>query len=287
MSDRRFDRQLALLGSEGQASIRSATVAVIGVGGIGSVVIQNLAIVGVGGIAVVEDEELDETNRNRHVCARHDDPIPGTLKVDIAERLIHAIDPGIRICKVGSALASAGGFEAVRRADYVLGCVDSEGARLVLTELCAAYAKPYIDVASDVIPDDPPRYGGRVCCALDGRGCLVCLGLLDVAEAQEDLETPGQRRQRAAIYGVPAAALDRSGPSVVTINTVVAGLAATEFLKLCTGLERPVRLLNYDGRSGKVTVSLDEPTSDCYFCKSVWGSGASADVERFLRRRSA
>jgi len=53
-------------------------------------------------------------------------------------------------------------------ADYVFGCVNSEGARLILTELCAAYARPYFDSASDIEADDRSRYGGRVCVAWRG-----------------------------------------------------------------------------------------------------------------------
>jgi hypothetical protein len=43
------------------------------------------------------------------------------------------------------------------------------------------------------------------------------------------------------------------------------------------------RLITYYGHSGKVTVSKDEPSPDCYYCKGLWGKGAGADVERNLR----
>jgi len=43
-------------------------------------------------LCLVDGEELDETNLNRYVCVRHDDPIPGTRKGDIGRRLIASID---------------------------------------------------------------------------------------------------------------------------------------------------------------------------------------------------
>lgn len=165
----------------------------------------------------------------------------------------------------------------------MFGCLDSEGVRLILTELTAAYTRPYFDLASDIVPGDPPSCGGRICVALDGTGCLVCCGLLDVAEAQEDLLGPEGQREREALYGVERSALDRSGPSVVSINGVVASLAVTEFLVAVTGLRVPQRVLTYYGQTGKVTVSRDEPAPDCYYCTAVRDRREAADVQRYVR----
>jgi molybdopterin/thiamine biosynthesis adenylyltransferase len=287
MLDSRFDRQLPLFGAAGQERLRAASVTVVGVGGVGSLVVPELALLGAGQIRLIEAEHLDLSNRNRHFCACADDPMPGTLKVTVAKRCVRNIDPTIDVITIPKSVITPAGFDAVKHADCVFGCVDSEGVRLVLTELCAAYAKPYIDVASDVIPGNPARYGGRVFCAIEGRGCLVCTGLLDLREAAEDLENSEQRRDREAIYGVAREYLQRSGPSVVSINGVVASLAVTEFMKPCAGLSAPSRWLNYDGRTSRVTVSADEPRGDCYYCKGIWGSGDQAGVERYLHCRES
>ena len=150
-------------------------------------------------------------------------------------------------------------------------------------ELCMAFQKPYIDIATGVEAGAPPIYGGRVCCSLPGLGCLACLGELDVAEAAKDLESTDQRRDREAIYGVEKASLGTRGPSVVSINAVTASLAVTEFMKLCTGMATPTRLLKYDGGMSRVTVSRDEPAACCYFCKGIAGSGDGAGASRFLK----
>jgi len=286
MNDPRFDRQIALFGTEGQAKLRAAHITVIGAGGTGSAVIPQLALLGVGQITMVDHDEIEKSNRNRHFCARHHDPIPGTLKVETAKRMIQEYDPTIAVRTVPASLVSQEGFEAVRKADYIFGCVDLEGIRLILTELCAAYRKPYIDISTGVEAGPPARYGGQVCCAVDGNGCLMCLGQIDTEEARRDLESVSQRADRQSVYGVDTNELKGSGPSVVSINAVTASLAVTEFMKLCTGLGRPTRLLQYDGRLSRVTVSADEPANDCYYCKEVWGSGANADVERYLRNRT-
>jgi hypothetical protein len=283
MKNGRFNRNEGFFGQEGQERIAASRVAVIGVGGLGTHVVQQLALLGVGHLALVDDEELDVTNRNRYVGARYDDPIPGTPKVDIGERIIQSIDPDIRVDKVSNSLVSEGAFNAVINADHVFGCLDNEGSRLILTELCAAYSRPYFDIASDIPPDDLLAYGGRVCAAWDGNGCLVCLNVLDVGEAQTDLLNPDARRNRDAIYGIKRELLGRSGPSVVSINGVIASLAVTEYMVAVTGIRPPQRILNYYGHRAIVTVSKDAPPPDCYYCKGLRGQGDVADVQRYIR----
>lgn len=279
----RFNRQMALFGDEGQRKLGAARVAIVGIGGLGTHVVQQLALLGVGYLVLVDGEELAATNRNRYVTARHDDPIPGTLKVDIGERTTKAIDPVIEVRKIPHSFISEQGFAAVISADFVFGCLDSEGGRLVLNELCAAYSRPYFDLASEVVPGDTPAYGGRLCVAWNGAGCIACYGLLDLAEAQADLAGPSARRDREALYGIDRSALGRSGPSVVSINGVVASLGVTEFMAAVTGLRPPHKVLTYYGHMGRLTTPAQLPDADCYYCKRVRGQGDAADVQRYLR----
>jgi hypothetical protein len=281
----RFDRQIALFGEEGQAKIAAARVAVVGAGGLGSHVIQQLALLGVRRFAIIDSEELADTNRNRYVTARFDDPIPGTFKVDIAERLIKSVDPDAQVHKIPDSLISAEAFDFIIKADYVFGCLDSEGARLVLNELCAAYIRPYLDLASDVVPSpDSSEYGGRICISTwNDYGCLVCRDLIDLGEAQLDLVGADARRDREAIYGIDRTALGRSGPSVVSINGVVASLGVTEFMVAATRLRAPKAVINYYGKMGRLTSPVDAPAPDCYYCLTVKGIGNRADVQHYVR----
>lgn len=281
MNDR-FDRQVRFFGRAGQARLAAVRIAVVGVGGLGSHVVQQLALLGAGAIVPIDSQELDLSNRNRLVGAREDDPIPGTCKVDIAKRTAKAIDSSIVVDTVFDSFVSDEGFDAVTGADYVFGCLDSEGARLVLTELCAAYSKPYVDVSSEIIPGDPARYGGQVCTAWSGNGCLSCT-VLARERAAMDLVDPEERQRLADVYGIPSDLLSATGPSVVSINGVVASLAVTEFMVGVTGLRVPRLLLTYYGHTGKVTESTDDPQPDCYYCRGIRGRGAEADVQRYVR----
>jgi threonine dehydrogenase-like Zn-dependent dehydrogenase len=282
MTDR-FDRNLRFFGAEGQARLRATTVAVVGVGGLGTHVVQQLTHLGVGRIVLIDDEELDETNKNRYVGSYANDPVPGTPKVDIGERLANLIDRSVVIEKIAKSLYTEQALKRLASVDHVIGCVDNDGARLVLTEHCLAFSRPYFDLASD-IDRDARAYGGRVCVAINGQGCLVCSGELDLVAAREDLENVHARIDRETIYGVRSDELAGAGPSVISINGVVASLAVTEFVVSVTGLRAANRLISYRGDLARVTITRDEPHPGCYYCREVFGLGEEANTIRFARR---
>jgi hypothetical protein len=66
------------------------------------------------------------------------------------------------------------------------------------------------------------------------------------------------------------------GPSVVSINGVVASLAVTEFMLGVTGIRPPKRLLTYYGNMGRVALKTEEPAPNCYYCKGIRGNGDAA-----------
>ena len=279
--DERYDRSVRFFGLEGQDRLSTASVAVVGIGGLGTHVVQQLALLGVGRLVLIDDEEVDNTNRNRYVGIRHDDPVPGMPKVSLGLRIARETNPGVEVVPIRAPLRSQAAFGAVIDCDYVFGCLDNEGARLILNELCLAYAKPYFDLASDIL-DGGSRYGGRVCFVGDNNGCLVCRGELDTDAARVDLMNPEQRRDHEAIYGVPMKDLGEVGPSVVSINGVIASLGVTEFMLMASGVRPPNGVLRYHGQRGIVSVVRDDLDPTCYHCSAIRGRGAAAGVERYL-----
>ena len=284
MTDERFDRNVGLFGLEGQRSIRETTLAMAGIGGLGSVVVQQASLLGFRVQHHVDPQELKNSGRNRYVTARHDDPVPGTAKVDIGRRLANSIDPEIKVETVRASIISDAGITAIKEADLVMGCLDSEGARLLLLQVCAILQKPYIDLASDILAEETPlRYGGRVCCSFFGRGCLSCLDLIDRNEAGRDLSGEAGRTQRLAIYGVDESFLGHSGPSVAPLNGLIASLGMMELMAYVTGLREPQPHLNYDGRTGRVGLRPERLTTDCYFCDGLFTGKQHADIAELLQ----
>jgi hypothetical protein len=232
----RFDRNIALFGTKGQARLRDQVVAVVGIGGLGTRIVQEVALLGVGAMILIDHEDFEESNRNRYVGVTSTDPPEGLRKVDIGARLARSIDAAIKCDVIDHRFPTDEAFRALRVASWVFGCLDNDGARLILNEFCSAYAKPYIDVATDVTPGQNVRYGGRVVVNVNGEGCLVCMGEIDENQAGTELAHPDEDADRQAIYGVDQAVLGGAGPSVAPLNGVVACLAAFQFMACAPGL---------------------------------------------------
>lgn len=290
-TDERFARSEAFFGKEGQVKLAATHAVLVGWGGLGSHVGQQIALNGVGKITVIDPQTAEESNRNRYIGLWHDDPTPksgdpppGILKVDMAERLIKKINPSIVVEKVPDTFISTSAFDAIEQADWVFGCLDMEGARWILNEVCSATKTRYLDLASEIIPGEPPEYGGRLFANAGGPGCLVCCDVLDEDEARDDLLGPQAKQARRALYGVDQSQLEGSGPSVVSINGVVVSLAVTEFCVARTGLREPHRQLAYYGHKGIVRLNRDEPREGCYAC-SLRSGGSRSDVNHWLEER--
>lgn len=84
-----------------------------------------------------------------------------------------------------------------------------------------------------------------------------------------DRMSPEEREVDRRIYGVDRDALAETGPSVVSLNGVVASLGVTEFMVRVSGLREPIRQLIYRGHMGTVTRSLDRPPEGCHYC-GLW-----------------
>ena len=128
-----------------------------------------------------------------------------------------------------------------------------------------------------VIRTDDPSLRARQLSICDSRIAMFRDGL-DI-----DLLRLGNTQFLQEIYGVDRAALGRSGPSVVSINGVVASLAVTEFMVTATGLRAPKPALNYYGKLGRLTSPVDPPAPDCYYCLAVKSRRDEADVQHYLR----
>lgn len=268
MSDTRFGRQELLFGEVGQKVIRQTRVAIVGVGGIGTQLVQNLVFLGVRQFVLIEPGKVKRSSQNRYIGMRHSDPV-GTLKLDIAERLIRDVDPEAQVKRVEDWFPSPEAISALENVDVVFGCVDKEGARLKLNEECVRHRKRFIDSGTEIhIHEDGniQSYGGRVFVRwTELAGCLVCCDVIDLKEAGEDLASPEELANRDGIYGVRENE-NGSGPSVVSLNAVVAGMAATEFLVAVTGIRSPNRLSTFRANRGTVSVSSDEPRANCLVC---------------------
>jgi molybdopterin-synthase adenylyltransferase len=267
-AEERYARHLGLFGEEGQRRIAATTVAIVGLGGLGSHVAQQLAYLGVTRFALFDGDAVEASNLNRLIGAGEVDV--GSPKVAVAERLIAAVQPSARIAVEPRHFDADAHADAVGDVEVLFGCVDEDPARLGLLRVASEFAVPYVDLASDVAPEG--EFGGRIVFASDGKRCLSCLGELDQHALARAQMSPEQRAADDAIYGVDRDALGESGPSVVSVNGVVASLAVTEFFAWRTGLREPRGYLTYRGDLATVGSRADPPREYCHYCMTLWGS---------------
>ncbi|MGH8985358.1 MAG: HesA/MoeB/ThiF family protein [Acidimicrobiia bacterium] len=267
MSDQRYARHEGLFGVDGQQRITDTVVGVVGAGGLGMHVAQQLAYLGVISFRLSEFDTVDITNLNRLIGAGPDDV--GKPKVEIAARFVRFVQPGADVITVATPFEPEAPktTETFADADVLFSCVDTEPTRIAALDYASTRQIPLIDLATDIgsHPDGTPWYGGRVVVAR-GEGCPVCLDAIDQEGLALAAMTDAQRVEHARIYGIPVEALDATGPSVVSINGVVASLGVTEFMALVTGLRAPVGLLTYRAERGIVNASLDTPDPGCHYC---------------------
>lgn len=285
MKTTRYSRQELLFGREGQKKINETSVGIVGLGGTGSHVVQGLAYLGVKDFLLIDGDRIEETNLNRLIGGCETDIEKQTPKVEIAERLIRCIQPGAEITKIFDYLRSAEALKTLITRPYIFGCVDNEGARLILMEVAVAYDISFIDLATEIIPVENglPRYGGRVVISRPGDYCLNCAAQIDMEEAKQELETKEVKELRKKHgYGIE----EKDAASVVSLNGVIANLAVTEFLTMVTGLREPNRLLTYYGeREEKNIVNSRnyESKKDCYYCNYLVGKREDANIFRYVK----
>jgi molybdopterin/thiamine biosynthesis adenylyltransferase len=281
-----YDRQLPWFGVEGQRQLGRIRAGVIGCGGLGAQVIQNLVYLGSRDFALVDDDSIEDTNLNRLVTATPADI--GTPKVIAARRLIRSLAKEAKVLALNESLRSKPALDALKGVDVLFGCVDNDGARLILNELALAYGIPYFDLAVGIQVADGlvTEAGGRVAVVTSEGPCLYCMGEIDPHEAGYFLVTPEQQRvqiQRGYISG-----LDAKAPAVVSLNGLVAAAAVNEFAVLISGIRPITFFIDYDllgiGRQTKsqyLTPVSKKKNDSCVEC-AYRGIGDQAILERYL-----
>jgi molybdopterin/thiamine biosynthesis adenylyltransferase len=269
-------------GVEGQKKIEATHVGIAGLGGLGSQAAIGLAYMGVGSFTLVDDDCADESSLNRMVTTFPADAEAQALKVALAERQIKLINPLAKVEVIPKNLRAREAMEALIQCPIIFGCVDGDGARLVLTELAAAYGATLIDSATEIIPEKGGvgDFGGRVVVARAGEFCLDCANEINMETAKQELEPEAVRAVRQA-HGYGLGEQDKAA-SVVSLNGIIANLAVMEFLAMVTGLREVQRYLVYYGMRGIVKARTNPCREDCFICKVLACSRERANIFRYL-----
>mgnify|MGYP000333045187 CR=1 FL=1 len=138
----RYDRQLKIIGEDGQLKLKSSTALIVGLGGLGSVASLFLAAVGVGRMLLVDRDFVELSNLNRQILYNTKDI--GRAKADVAKEKLSILNPNIDIESYRLRVEDEGFKELIKEADIVLDCLDNWRSRFVLNKLCVEHRKPLI-----------------------------------------------------------------------------------------------------------------------------------------------
>jgi molybdopterin/thiamine biosynthesis adenylyltransferase len=276
--NRKFDRQIRALGPDGQRAISALRVAVVGLGGTGSQIVQQLAHIGVGELILIDDDRVEASNLPRLAGATWWDALLKRRKSGVARRQVRRARRRV-VVQTASDLRTRRALELLCVADLIVGCVDNDGARLVMSELAAAHLIPFLDIGVGIAHEDAePVIGGRIGFFVPGGPCLACADGLDFAEAAEDLESQGERVIRLN----RGYAKERNvEPALMPLNTVLAGLAMTEFLAYFTGIRSVVPFSRYNFMKNQIVVQNVSKDDDCVVCGPAHGMGDNHGILRY------
>ena len=132
------ERTAYLLGTDGVARIRRASVIVFGIGGVGSYCAEALARAGVGRLTLVDFDRVSESNINRQLVALHS--TVGRYKTEVMAERIRDINPDCLVDTREEMLLpeNADDFD-LSGYDFVVDAVDTVAAKVELAvrgEMC-------------------------------------------------------------------------------------------------------------------------------------------------------
>ena len=256
----RLDRNLRFLGQDGQRRICEAKIAICGLGGAGTEFMKNCRGLGFKHYVLVDMDSVDASNLNRLIWSAAD---IGRPKVDVARDFILAVDPAAQVKAVVATVQHPDARQALLEADIIVNALDNDAARLEVQVLAARHLKPLVDLGSGItlVPNtrQVASMGGQVSVYLPGSACLLCQGL-DTAS----IMSPELRELRRHLGYV--ANTEETPPSVVTINSVIAGIAGDIVMKYITGFSAVPTWVRHDLLTHKTTVLRFVRRATCPVC---------------------
>ena len=136
-----YDRQFRLKGWN-QSILKNSRVLIVGVGGLGCEIAKNLAMVGVGHIDLVDLDIIEHSNLNRQLLFV--DAEVARPKALAAVDMLKKINPNIIIKGYHSSLEQLPPV-LFKKADVIIGGLDSMQARLNLNSHAVRFNKPFVD----------------------------------------------------------------------------------------------------------------------------------------------
>jgi adenylyltransferase/sulfurtransferase len=139
---RRYSRQLAVLGPGGQEKLREETVLIAGIGGLGTVIAMYLAAAGVGTLRIVDHDRVDSSNLNRQIL--HWTKDVGVSKIVSAAEKLSALNPHVRVEPDGRTISDETVDAILGDAGIIVDAMDNFPTRYVLNRAAHRRGLPFM-----------------------------------------------------------------------------------------------------------------------------------------------
>lgn len=139
----RYERQIKMIGEEGQRDLSFAVVAIAGLGGLGTVAATYLAYAGVTNFILIDDDGVNLSNLNRQIMYHTTDV--RLRKVCLArKRLEDIISKECYIDDNKNHIDKSNVDELIEGATVVLDCLDNEESRKILCRSAVKHNIPLV-----------------------------------------------------------------------------------------------------------------------------------------------
>jgi adenylyltransferase/sulfurtransferase len=240
----RYSRQLLFsgIGTEGQAKLAAARVAILGCGATGSALASLLARAGVGTLRLIDRDYVEESNLQRQVLFDEGDAAESLPKAIAAARKIAQFNSVIAVEPLVADLIPENIQDLLSGCGLILDGTDNFETRYLINDFAVSASLPWIYAAA------VGSYGVTMNVLPGETACLACLFPDSPRGTLETCETSGILNS--------------------AVN-LVASIAATETLKLLVGARERLRrtLLSWDvWRNESAEVKADAPRTGCRAC---------------------
>lgn len=133
-----LERTHLLVGEDGIAKLRNATVAIVGLGGVGAYAAEMVARAGVGKMLILDSDVVSDTNRNRQLLA-----LTTTVGASKAQQMAHRlldINPDLELTVVEEYLTEENIAQLIpsEGIDFLVDAIDTLAPKIALISYCVA-----------------------------------------------------------------------------------------------------------------------------------------------------
>ena len=139
---KRYHRQILMLGEAGQEKLKAARVLIAGAGGLGTVISLYLAAAGVGPLRIVDCDVVEASNLNRQILHWGGDI--GRPKTASASEKLAALNPLIRVEEVAGRIDETSIDAITKECDLIVDAMDNFPTRYLLNRTAVRKGIPFI-----------------------------------------------------------------------------------------------------------------------------------------------